>query len=54
MLLCAKEAQNTAKHGINFETASLIWTGPVYEQIDNRRDYGETRIIATGTVEDTA
>ena len=47
-----KEIQNIAKHGIDFETASSIWKGSVYELIDRRRDYGETRAIATGMAGD--
>jgi uncharacterized DUF497 family protein len=39
-----KEAENVAKHEIDFTTASLIWNAPVYEQLDNRRDYGEMEI----------
>ena len=46
----AKNAANVAKHGINFEDAARIFDGPVLEQIDNRRDYGEERIIAFGEV----
>ncbi len=44
----AKNAANVAKHGINFEDAARIFEGPVLEQIDIRRDYGEERIIAFG------
>ncbi len=45
-----KEAQNIFKHAIDFATASLIWQGSVHERIDDRRDYGETRFQAFGTV----
>ena len=37
----AKNAANVAKHGIDFDDAVRIFEGPVLEQIDNRRDYGE-------------
>lgn len=40
----AKNAANVAKHGINFGDAARIFEGPVLEQIDIRRDYGEERI----------
>jgi uncharacterized DUF497 family protein len=45
-----KELANVEKHGFDFTTASLIWDGPVSEKIDDRGNYGETRIIATGQV----
>ena len=40
-----KESLNVEKHHLDFTTASQIWNG---EKIDNRRDYRETRVIATG------
>lgn len=43
-----KELSNLRKHHFDFATASLIWGGSVIEKIDNRREYGETRIIAIG------
>jgi len=45
-----KESQNVRKHGIDFTIASLIWDGPVYERIDDRREYGEIRILTFGLV----
>jgi uncharacterized DUF497 family protein len=39
-----KEETNIADRGLNFTTASRIWGGPVLEKIDDRHDYGETRI----------
>lgn len=44
----AKEAQNIDERGLDFTTASRIWGSPLVEKLDQRRDYGETRIIATG------
>jgi uncharacterized DUF497 family protein len=46
-----KEDDNLRKHSVDFELASLIWDGVVYEQRDDRKDYGEERFIAMGTVE---
>jgi hypothetical protein len=43
-----KEQDNLRKHDFGFTAATLIWAGPVAEKTDDRRDYGETRIIATG------
>ena len=45
-----KEQDNLRKHHFDFTIATLIWAGPVVEKIDDRRQYGETRIIATGGV----
>jgi uncharacterized DUF497 family protein len=47
-----KNAANLAKHGIDFEDAIGIFDGPILERPDERRDYGEHRIIAFGVVED--
>jgi len=46
----AKNVANIAKHGIDFEDAIRIFEGPVLESLDNRREYGEVRIIALGAV----
>ena len=46
-----KESLNFEKHGLDFTTASEIWVGPVVEKIDERKDYGEIRIIASGVAE---
>lgn len=46
----AKNAANIAKHRIDFNDAARIFEGPVLEQIDNRRDYGEERVAVTGVV----
>lgn len=35
-------------HGITFEDAVTIFDGPTLETIDDRFDYGETRIYAVG------
>jgi uncharacterized protein len=43
-----KEQGNLRKHHFDFNTAALIWAGPVVEKIDDRRQYEETRIIAIG------
>ena len=46
-----KRAVNIAKHGLDFPRASLAFDGPVVEDIDTRKDYGEERIRALGLVE---
>jgi uncharacterized protein len=47
-----KESRNICKHHTDFTTASLIWDGWVFETPDNRHDYGESRLVAIGEVED--
>jgi hypothetical protein len=41
---------NVARHGIAFEDAIRIFEGPTLERVDDRFDYGETRIYAIGVV----
>ena len=44
-----KARRNFAKHGVSFDEARLVFTDPSrIEQIDNRDDYGEERVIAVG------
>lgn len=47
----AKNSANSAKHAIDFWDAIRIFEGPVLEGADDRRDYGEARIIALGVVD---
>lgn len=45
----AKAAENYAKHGVSFETASLVFKDPfAIERLDDREDYGEDRFILIG------
>ncbi|MCH9019293.1 MAG: BrnT family toxin [Proteobacteria bacterium] len=46
-----KNAVNLAKHGIEFADATRMFEGAVLERLDDREDYGETRIAAVGVVE---
>ena len=46
----AKNAASIAKHLIDFGDAVRIFEGPVLEQTDHRRDYGEERVAVTGAV----
>lgn len=50
----AKNLTNIAKHGIGFETAALIFDGPVVTSIDDRFDYGEIRQNSIGAIKDVA
>jgi uncharacterized protein len=45
-----KNRRNLALHGIAFEDAVGIFDGPTLEQVDDRFDYGETRVYAVGVV----
>jgi len=45
-----KNETNLIKHGIDFETAQLVFEGFIVQREDTRKDYGETRIAAYGEV----
>lgn len=46
----AKNERNIEKHGVGFAAAALLFEGLVVELADTRRDYGETRLNAFGTI----
>ena len=46
-----KSLWNLENRGFDFSFASRIFAGDVVEQTDERRDYGELRLIAYGSVE---
>jgi uncharacterized protein len=46
----AKNRGNLRRHGIAFEDAVRIFDGPTLERVDDRFDYGETRVYAIGLV----
>ena len=46
----AKSEKNLQDRGFGFEFAADIFSGPVQTAMDERRDYGEQRIIAVGEV----
>jgi uncharacterized protein len=46
-----ERTENIHKHGVDFATASRLWDAPVLEREDERRDYGETRVLAFGRVD---
>jgi uncharacterized DUF497 family protein len=43
-----KNQINQNKHRLSFEEAAEIFRYPMYEMVDNRTDYGETRYIGIG------
>jgi uncharacterized protein len=46
-----KDARNIATHGISLAVAETLLSGFVVQEIDNRFDYGEVRVIATGEID---
>jgi uncharacterized DUF497 family protein len=46
-----KRQANIEKHGIDFAKIAPIFTHPIIERVDNRHDYGETRMILLGIVD---
>ena len=44
----AKNRSNFAKHGLDFEDAEEVFTGPCVTFEDSRFDYGEERLITLG------
>lgn len=47
----AKSDARYALDGFGFDFAALIFEGPTLEWPDNRRDYGELRMIALGAAD---
>jgi len=43
-----KQKSNLQKHGVDFLDAVRIYSNPVLEWIDSRKDYGEERTMAIG------
>jgi uncharacterized protein len=50
----AKCENNLDKHGVDFRRAVQVFRGPVVEQPDQRRSYGETRIRCVGEIDGRA
>jgi uncharacterized protein len=49
----AKAAENCAKHGVSFETATKVFRDPFgVERLDDREDYGEERFVLIGVAEE--
>jgi len=46
----AKDAVNITVHGISLAEAETLLRGYTVQRIDDRRDYGEVRIIAIGEI----
>ena len=48
----AKRQKTLDERGLDFEDAPLVFEGDTFEVEDTRRDYGETRMICFGYLED--
>jgi uncharacterized DUF497 family protein len=46
----AKSAKNARERGLPFEVGIAVFDNPTIETVDDRFDYGETRIKAIGIV----
>ena len=46
-----KRSSNLEKHGVDFVRVAKIFRSLVFENLDEREDYGEERIIALGHTE---
>jgi uncharacterized protein len=44
----AKRARNLRERGLDFEDAAEVFAGPTLDDPDERRDYGEVRMITVG------
>ncbi len=44
----SKRAATLAELGLDFKDAALVFAGATFEVEDDRRDYGETRIVCFG------
>jgi hypothetical protein len=44
----AKNRKNLAKHGLSFEDAERVFSGPCITLEDGRFDYGEQRFVTLG------
>ena len=49
-----KSAENLVVRGFDFEFATLVFEGPALERQDQRRDYGEHRVVAIGLAQGIA
>jgi uncharacterized protein len=47
-----KNRANAKKHGLRFEDAELVFSGPCVNFEDGRFDYGEERLITLGLLDD--
>ena len=46
-----KKQSNLAEHGLSFEDAEAVFSGPYVTNEDTRREYGEQRFITLGQLD---
>ena len=46
-----KSELNLAKHGLSFEDAEAVFSGPCVTFVDDRFEYRETRLVTLGVLE---
>jgi uncharacterized protein len=46
-----KREANLVKHGVDFRQVTRLFDGGTVEAVDDRQDYGETRINCLGEIE---
>ena len=49
----SKSLRNFRERGFDFEFASRVFDRPCLEEEDQRNNYGERRLVATGVIEET-
>jgi uncharacterized DUF497 family protein len=48
----AKREWTLRERGLDFERAEQVFAGPTFDRPDDRRDYGERRIVSFGILQD--
>ena len=46
-----KRRENLKKHGVDFQDAAEMFTGPMLVRLDAREDYGEDRFLGYGFIQ---
>jgi uncharacterized protein len=47
-----KRRRNLRKHGLDFADCGVVFDGPVLTILDDRSEYGETRLLTFGLLRD--
>ena len=47
-----KRSETVAERGLDFEDAALVFAGPCFEVEDNRKNYGEKRMLCFGQLQE--
>ena len=48
----AKRHATLTHRGLDFEDSAEVFSGPTYDRVDDRYDYGEVRMITVGWLRD--